>query len=39
VLIPEQGVVPEEVKEPAQEPTTEDLPTASTFEGKPRFYA
>jgi hypothetical protein len=39
VLIPEQGVVPEEVQEPAQEPTTEDLPAASAFEGKPLFYA
>ena len=39
VLISEQGVAQEEVQEPAQEPATEDLPTASAFEGKPRFYA
>jgi hypothetical protein len=39
VLIPEQGAVQEEVQEPAQEPATEDLPAASAFEGKPRFYA
>jgi hypothetical protein len=39
VLIPEQGVVPKEVQEPAQEPATDDLPAASAFEGKPRFYA
>jgi hypothetical protein len=39
VLIPELGVVLEEVQEPAQEPATEDLPTVSAFEGKPRFYA
>jgi hypothetical protein len=39
VLIPEQGVAQEEVQEPAPEPPTEDLPTASAFEGKPRFYA
>jgi hypothetical protein len=39
VLIPEQGVVPEEVQELAQEPATEDLPALSAFEGKPRFYA
>jgi hypothetical protein len=39
MLISEQGVVPEEVQEPAQEPATEDLPAASAFEGKPRFYA
>jgi hypothetical protein len=39
VLIPEQGVVPEEVQEPAQERATEDLPAASAFEVKPRFYA
>jgi hypothetical protein len=39
VLIPKQGAVQEEVQEPAQEPATEDLPVASAFEGKPRFYA
>jgi hypothetical protein len=39
VLIPEQGAVQEEVQEPAPEPTTEDLPAAPAFEGKPRFYA
>jgi hypothetical protein len=39
VLIPEQGVVPEEVQEPAQEAETEDLPAASAFEGKILFYA
>jgi hypothetical protein len=39
VLIPEQEVVQEEVQEAAQEPATEDLPAASAFEGKPRFYA
>ena len=39
VFISEQGVVPEEVQEPAQEPATEDLPAASAFEGKPQFYA
>jgi hypothetical protein len=39
MLIPEQGAVQEEVQEPAQEPATEDLPAASAFEGKPRFYA
>jgi hypothetical protein len=39
VLIPEQEVAQKEVKEPALEPATEDLPTASAFEGKPRFYA
>jgi hypothetical protein len=39
MLIPEQGVAQEEVQEPAPEPATEDLPAASTFEGKPRFYA
>jgi hypothetical protein len=39
VLIPEQGAVQEEAQEPAQEPATEDLPAASAFEGKPRFYA
>ena len=39
VLIPEQGVAQEEVQEPALEPAPEDLPAASTFEGKPRFYA
>ena len=39
VLIPEPGVVPEEVQETAQEPATEYLPVASAFEGKPRFYA
>jgi hypothetical protein len=39
VLIPEQGVVQEEVQEPAPEPATEDLPATSAFEGKPRFYA
>jgi hypothetical protein len=38
VLIPEQGAVQEEVQEPASETTTEDLPTAPAFEGKPRFY-
>jgi hypothetical protein len=39
MLIPEQGVVHEEVQEPAPEPATEDLLAAPTFEGKPRFYA
>jgi hypothetical protein len=39
VVIPKQGVAQEEVQEPAQEPATEDLPAASAFEGKPRFYA
>jgi len=39
VLIPEQGAVQEEVQELAPEPATEDLPAASAFEGKPRFYA
>jgi hypothetical protein len=39
VLIPEQGVLQEEVQEPAPEPATEDLSVASAFEGKPRFYA
>jgi hypothetical protein len=39
VLIPEKGIAQEEVQEPAQEPATEDLPTASAFEGKPQFYA
>jgi hypothetical protein len=39
VLIPEQGAAQEEAQEPPQEPTTEDLPTAQAFEGKPRFYA
>jgi hypothetical protein len=39
MLIPEQGVAQEEVQEPALEPTTKDLPAASAFEGKPRFYA
>jgi hypothetical protein len=39
VLILEQGVAQEEVQEPALEPASEDLPVASTFEGKPRFYA
>jgi hypothetical protein len=39
VLIPKQGVVPEEVQEPTPEPTAEDLHAASAFEGKPRFYA
>jgi hypothetical protein len=38
VLIPEQGVAQEEVQEPAPEPAPEDLPVASAFEGKPRFY-
>jgi hypothetical protein len=37
VLIPEQGVTQEEVQEPTPEPTTEDLPAASAFEGKPWF--
>jgi hypothetical protein len=37
VLIPEQGANQEEVQEPAPEPTTEDLPSAPTFEGKPGF--
>jgi hypothetical protein len=31
VLIPEQGVVQEEVQEPAPDPATEDLPAASAF--------
>jgi hypothetical protein len=39
VLIPEQGVVEEEVQEPAPDPATEDLPAASAFEGRPQFYA
>jgi hypothetical protein len=39
VLIPEKGVVQEEVQEPTPEPATEDLPTAPAFEDKPRFYA
>jgi hypothetical protein len=39
VLIPEQGVAQEEVQELAPEPATEDLPTTSAIEGKPRFYA
>jgi hypothetical protein len=39
MLIAEQGVVQEKVQEPAPEPATEDLPAASAFEGKPRFYA
>jgi hypothetical protein len=39
MLIPEQGVAQEEVQEPAPEPAPEDLPAASAFEGKPRFYA
>jgi hypothetical protein len=39
VFIPEQGAIQEEVQEPAPEPTTEDLPVAPAFEGKPRFYA
>jgi hypothetical protein len=39
VLIPEQGVVHEEDQEPALEPAIEDLPTAPTIEGEPRFYA
>jgi hypothetical protein len=37
LLILEQGVAQEEVQEPAPEPTSEDLPVASTFEGKPGF--
>jgi hypothetical protein len=39
MLIPEQGDAQEEVQEPAPKPATEDLPVASAFEGKPRFYA
>jgi hypothetical protein len=39
VLILEQGVVQEEVQEPAPEPATEDLPAAPAFEGKTWFYA
>ena len=39
MLIPEQEVAQEEVQEPAPELATEDLPTASAFEGKPRVYA
>jgi hypothetical protein len=39
VLIPEQGATQEEAHELVQEPATKDLLTASTFEGKPRFYA
>jgi hypothetical protein len=39
VLIPEQGAVHEEDQEPTPEPSTEDLPVAPAFEGKPRFYA
>jgi hypothetical protein len=38
VLIPEQGAVHEEDKEPAPEPATEDLPAAPAFEGKPLFF-
>jgi hypothetical protein len=38
VLIPEQGAVHEEDQEPAPEPTTEDLPAAPAFEGKPRLF-
>jgi hypothetical protein len=37
MLIPEQGVVQEEVQEPAPEPAIEDLPAAPAFEGKPQF--
>jgi hypothetical protein len=37
VLIPEQGTVQEEDQEPAPETTTEDLPAALAFEGKPRI--
>lgn len=39
VLIPEQGVAKEEVQEQNPEPAAEDLPAATTIEGKPRFYA
>jgi hypothetical protein len=39
VLIPEQGAIHEEDQEPALEPAIEDLPAASTIEGKLRFYA
>jgi hypothetical protein len=39
VLIPEQGVAQDKVQEPALEPATEDLPAASAFKGKTRFYA
>jgi hypothetical protein len=38
MLILEQRVQ-QEVQEPAPEPTIEELPTAPTLEGKPRFYA
>jgi hypothetical protein len=37
MLISEQGVVPEEVQEPAAEPAAEDLFAASAFEGKSGF--
>jgi hypothetical protein len=39
VFITKQGVAQEEVQKSAPEPATENLPAASTFEGKPRFYA
>jgi hypothetical protein len=39
MLIPERGAIHEEDQEPAPEPTTEDLPAAPAFEGKPQFYA
>jgi hypothetical protein len=39
MLIPEQEVAQGEVQEPALEPATKDLPSTSSFEGKPRFYA
>jgi hypothetical protein len=39
VLILEQGAVHEEDQDLAPEPSTEDLPAAPAFEGKPRFYA
>jgi hypothetical protein len=39
VLIPDQGAIHEEDQEPAPEPAIEDLPTALSIEGKPRFYA
>jgi hypothetical protein len=39
VLIPEQGAVHEENREPAPEPAIDDLLAAPVIEGKPRFYA
>jgi hypothetical protein len=37
VLIPEQGAIHEEDQEQASETSTEDLPAAPAFEGKPQF--